>query len=249
MPYSAFSPPGASGRPDGEKLILLEQRSSNLDNSSARKKRERVQQLQQQQKQQQLASVCKVKVPDLGVKRGRGLVATQHIRRGEVLGSGLIRLCGLTCSNCLCFVGSLQDTLRHNLTRVYDLGSRVEFRALDLRGLNKMARCPVEKTDVMLSFARLSAASARKKKRFIDSSALLQKIELVGNALLLTREDTTTASRSLGVGLVGAGQCVPQVLFEVVYRSRELEAAMTPYKRDKSQDGDLYTAWGAKVMA
>ncbi|KAL8442573.1 hypothetical protein Emag_006344 [Eimeria magna] len=118
------------------------------------------QQLQQQQKRQQLASVCKVKVQHLGVKRGRGLVATQHIRRGEGFMSTGWRL-------------------------------RVEAQW----GLNKMARCPVEKTDVMLSFARLSAARAQ------------------------------------GVGLVGAGQCVAQVLFEVVYRSRELEAAMTPYKR------------------
>ncbi|KAL8272794.1 hypothetical protein Esti_003268 [Eimeria stiedai] len=209
-----------------------------------------------QQQQQQVASVCKVKVQHLSTKRGRGLVATEQIQSGEVslqlaplnqlqlatasysslqlagtgrggvaggavplrAGTSIIllsgwklwaqciiyaeaeplaaaeheysRLCGLTCSNCLCFVGSLKDTLRHILTRALD----------------KMAQYPAGKVDAMLYSARLSAARTC-WKRFVAHA------------------------RRHHDGLALAGQCVAQVLFEVVYRNQELQAAMALYKR------------------
>ncbi|KAL8427281.1 hypothetical protein Efla_002719 [Eimeria flavescens] len=196
------------------------------------------QQQQRQQQQQQLPLVCKVKVEHLGEKRGRGIVATEAVDAGAVIYTeveplaaaqhAFSRLCGLTCSNCLEFVGSLADCLRHILSNARLVDS---LRSLDSvpesfwesQGLEVAGGLPCGEADCEAVFCSPKCREHAREQTY-------HRVVCVDAASRGPWNDFLAHARQHHDGLALAGQCVAQVLFDVTYRGLELEAAMAPYK-------------------
>ncbi|OEH78418.1 hypothetical protein cyc_07490 [Cyclospora cayetanensis] len=172
-------------------------------------------------------STC-VRVEFLGAKRGRGLVASESIGTAEVIyteDSPLLvvqhefsRLCGLTCSNCLCFVGSLKDAIRHILTNSGNLSSVARLNTLPDAFLEKhrLVLGPVVPCGEPGCEAVFCSEACRQHAR----RDTLHRMLCVDAKESRHWRAFLAHARRHHDGLVMAGLCVAQVLFEVRFKGR-----------------------------
>ncbi|CDI83488.1 hypothetical protein, conserved [Eimeria acervulina] len=201
----------------GRYPLAQEQPKENLD-GEAHCQQEPNQRRQQQQHQElreprPCRGAPRVQVEYLGGKRSRGLVASEPIEASEVIYTEkapllvvqheFSRLCGLTCSNCMSFVGSLKDCIRHVLTQA----GRRECAA-DL---------------VLLPDSFIHKAHARRET--FHRMVCVEATER--NAWL----SFLSHARRHHDGLMMAGICMAQVVFEVLFEGRKFSEAVHPFRQ------------------
>ncbi|CDJ47120.1 hypothetical protein, conserved [Eimeria brunetti] len=197
------------------------------------------QQRQQLQEPQPCFAAPRVHVKFLGGKRERGLVASEPIEASEVIyteESPLLavqhefsRLCGLTCSNCLRFVGSLKDCIRHVLIQ----GGRHELVAdlsllpdsfIQKTGLSLGPVVPCGETGCPAVYCSQECYEHARR----DTIHRMVCVEAADRKAWLK---FLSHARRHHDGLVMAGACVAQVVFEVLFKGRQFPEALRRFRQ------------------
>ncbi|CDJ33227.1 uncharacterized protein EMH_0052570 [Eimeria mitis] len=203
------------------------------------------QQPQQQQELQPSAAPPRVHVKFLGGKRARGLVASEPIETAEVIYTEErpllavqhefsrfvkgVGLCGLTCCNCLRFVGSLKDCIRHVLTQAGRHEPLADLQLLpetfiEKAGLSLGPVVPCGESDCPAVFCSQECREHARRETF-HRMVCVEAADRSAWLVFLSH------ARRHHDGLMMAGACVAQVVFEVLFKGRQFADALRPFRQ------------------
>ncbi|CDJ56798.1 hypothetical protein, conserved [Eimeria maxima] len=187
--------------------------------------------------EQPWAASPRAHVEFLGGKRARGLVASEAIEASEVIYTEetpllavqheFSRLCGLTCSNCLRFVGSLKDCIRHVLNHA---GRHEVLGAVSLipDGFIKKAGLSLGPV-VPCGEAECPAVFCSKRCLEHARQETLHRMVCVEATERTAWLEFLSHARKHHDGLVMAGVCMAQIVFEVIFKGRQFSEVVRPF--------------------
>ncbi|CDJ65680.1 hypothetical protein, conserved [Eimeria necatrix] len=231
------------GRHQQENQEQPEEEKQQTGSQEQQKRQQEDQQLHRRQQAHRLQQhrpelrLPKVHVEYLGPKKGKALVASEAIQTAEVIYTEdrpllavqheFSRLCGLACENCLRFVGSLKDSIRHVLTKAGRHRSAAKLESLPDSFLQRAGL--VLSSVVPCGEAHCEAVFCSQQCRQHARCETLHRMVCVEAREPNSWQLFLSHARRHHDGLVMAGLCVAHVVFEVIFKRRQFSEAVTPF--------------------